>query len=179
MNRELFDAAPQAACQPDIGLLAAVLQDGTREWRWELEGVTEDAIVWQPFPGGHSIGALMFHIIEAEAYWVEMVCMGLPEDRALFEELMSEHIKQDEIQWPTPPRKPISYYFELHDEVRSNMLKHIETLQEPAAIRAREDHDVTVRWVLGHIIQHEAYHGGQIILLNEMFKRREALSVEP
>ena len=172
MNRELFDAAPLAGCQSDLGLLAAVLQDGTREWRWELEGVTEDAIVWQPFPGGHSIGALMFHIIEAEVFWVEMICKGMPADEALMKEIMSAEIKQDEIQWPTPPRKPISYYFGLHDQVRARMLEHIATLQDPAEVKDRKDHDVTVRWVLGHIIQHEAYHGGQIILLNEIFKRR-------
>jgi uncharacterized damage-inducible protein DinB len=172
MNRELFDAAPLAGCQRDLGLLAAVLQDGTREWRWELEGVTEDAIVWQPFPNGHSIGAMMFHIIEAEVYWVEMICKEMPANEALMKEIMSAEIKQDEIQWPTPPKKPISYYFELHDQVRARMLKHIETLQDPAAVKTRKNDDVTVRWVLGHIIQHEAYHGGQIVLLNEIYKRR-------
>ena len=171
MDRKLFDVAPLAGCQPDLGLLAAVLEDGTREWREELEGVTEDAIVWQPFPGGHSIGGLLFHIIEAEAFWVEMVCMGLPENEALFKELMSEQIKQYEVRWPTPPRKPISYYFELQDQVRATTLEHIASLCDPAAVKSRTDYDVTVRWVLGHVIQHEAYHGGQIILLNEMFKR--------
>ena len=172
MERELFDATPLAGCQQDLGLLAAILQDGTREWRWELEGVTEDAIVWQPFPGGHSIGGLMFHIIEAEVYWVEMILKGMPEDEALMKEIMSSEIKVDEILWPTPPRKPISYFFELHDKVRARMLKHIETVQDPAAVLNRKKDDVTVRWVLGHIIQHEAYHGGQIVLLNEMYKRR-------
>lgn len=171
MTRKLYDAAPLERCQPDFGLMAAILQDGTREWREELEGVTEDAIVWQPFPGGHSIGAVLFHIIEVESYWIETVCMGLPEDEALLKETMADQIKQYEFKWPIPPRKPLSYYFALHDEVRARTLKHIQSLTDPAAVKSRKDYDVTVRWVLGHVIQHEAYHGGQIVLLNEIYKR--------
>src|SRR4051812_43189384 len=108
MDRKLFDVEPIAGCQPDLGLIAAILQDGTREWREELEALSEDAIVWQPFPGSYSIGGLIFHIIEAEVFWIEMVCKGLPENEALMREIMSADIKQYEMKWPTPPKKPIS-----------------------------------------------------------------------
>ena len=93
---------------PEIGLLLSALQDNTREWRQELGTPSEDAIVWQPFEGSHSIGALILHMIEVEVWWLEEIGAGRPIEPAEAEELMSEQIKQESVSWPTPPREPIS-----------------------------------------------------------------------
>jgi uncharacterized damage-inducible protein DinB len=34
-------------------------------------------------------------------------------------------------------------------------------------------HQMSLRWVLGHVIQHEAYHGGQIVMLHDLWKRSQ------
>jgi hypothetical protein len=74
MDRHPFVALEAAS--PDIGLLAASLQNATREWRQELGEVDEEAIVWQPVPDMHSIGALILHIVDVEAWWIESVAAG-------------------------------------------------------------------------------------------------------
>ena len=44
----LIDAEPLPGYQEPYGLLCAILQDGTNEWRWELDqDLSEDAVVWQ------------------------------------------------------------------------------------------------------------------------------------
>src|SRR2546423_15568313 len=56
----LIDAEPLPGYQAPYGLLCAILQDGTNEWRWELDqDLSEDAVVWQPHPDAHSLGAII------------------------------------------------------------------------------------------------------------------------
>lgn len=174
MDRKSYDVAPLEGCHPQMGLMAAMLEDGTREWREELGKISPEGIVWQPFPGGHSIGAVLLHIIEVEVFWIEAFCMGMPTTKAEAKELMSAQIKQYSVKWPVPPKRPISYYYGLQDGVRARTLRHIKALTEPQAMKSREKYDVTVRWVLSHVVEHESYHGGQIVLLKELFKRRNA-----
>lgn len=169
----LRDAKPLPGYPEPYGLLCAILQDGTNEWRWELDrDLSEDAIVWQPAPGAHSVGAVILHIIEVEIFWFEQFVLGMPftpEERKL---TMSDEIDQDAGIWPVPPRQPISWYFELHDRIRARTLESIK--KWPAADSTKEHHgdQITMRWVFGHVIQHEAYHGGQAVLLQELWKRR-------
>lgn len=54
--------------QESYGLLCAILQAGTNEWRLELDQeLSENAVVWQPNPGMHSIGAIILHMFRHPA----------------------------------------------------------------------------------------------------------------
>ena len=166
------DAAPLPGYPEPYGLLCSILQDGTNEWRWELDqNLSEDAIVWQPSPGSHSIGAVILHIIEVEIFWFEHVALGMPMDPEERRLTMADEIDQDAGRWPEPHRKPLSWYFELHDRIRARTLESIK--KWPPADSTKEFHgdQITMRWVFGHVIQHEAYHGGQAVLLQELWKR--------
>jgi uncharacterized damage-inducible protein DinB len=171
----LIDAKPLPGYQEPYGLLCAILQDGTREWRWELDqNLSEDAVVWQPYPHGHSIGGIMLHIIAVEIFWFERFALDLEWDPEEKELLMVEDTDVDAWRWPEPPRKTISWYFEQHDSIRARTLEGIK--KWPAADSAKE-HDGsqrTMRWVLGHVIQHEAYHGGQAVLLNRLWQLKDS-----
>lgn len=171
----LFDAEPLPEHLEPFGLLTAILQDGTREWRWELDqNLPEEAVVWQPYPGGHSIGGILLHIIVTEIYWFERVALGLPYNQEEMELLMAKDLEVDEWSWPAPPKQPISWYFDMHDKVRARVLERIK--RWPPAdtkIQAHQDLEVTPRWILGHVIQHEAYHGGQAVLINRLWQLRD------
>lgn len=168
----LIDAKPLSGYPEPYDLLCAILQDGTNEWRWEIDpNLGEEAVVWQPHPGLHSIGGIMLHIIGVEIFWFERFALGIasdPEERKL---LMVEETDVDEWQWPEPPRQPINWYFEWHDRVRARTLERIKS-EWPSADTSREwdGKPRTLRWVLGHVIQHEAYHGGQAVLLNRLWQ---------
>ena len=43
-------AATSPNLDPQIGILLAMMDDGTREWQEELGDVSEDQIVWQCAP---------------------------------------------------------------------------------------------------------------------------------
>lgn len=169
----LIDIEPLPGYQEPYGLLSAILQDGTNEWRWELEqNLNEDALVWQPHPGMHSIGGCILHIIGVEIFWFERFALGLELDPLERKLIMADEIDVDAWHWPPPPRESLSWYFALHDRVRARTLESIK--HWPSAETAIELHGRprTLRWVFGHVIQHEAYHGGQAVLLNRLWDLR-------
>jgi len=87
---------------------------------------------------------------------------------------MVDEIDVDEWRWPEPPRQPISWYFELQNRIRARTLERIKEWPSPESSKELGGHPRTMRWVLGHVIQHEAYHGGQAVLLNRLWRLKES-----
>lgn len=171
---QIIDAKPLPGYQEPYGLLCAILQDGTNEWRWELDQeLSEDAVVWQPYPGAHNIGAIILHIIHVEIYWFEQFALGLPGDPEEAKLFMTDEVDQEAWMWPEPPRRPISWYFEQHDRIRARTLESIKKWPPADAVKGHGDRQCTMRWVFGHVIQHEAYHGGQAVLLNRLWDLKQ------
>ncbi len=175
MQKRRFDVEPTNGYPAEYGLLISALLDGTREWRDELEDVTEEAIVWQAFPKGHSIGGVILHMIDVEAFWIETAALGRDRAPEELKELLSEETDQYGFNWVVPPKKPISYYFELQDKVRVRTLESIKSFPDPATVISRDgwEYEMTLRWVLNHVVAHEAYHGGQAVMLKAMYERRQ------
>ena len=176
MKQTLVDAAPIDGLDPQIGLLLSMLDDGTHEWREELGDVSEEALVWQPFPGGHSIGALMLHIADTEASWIHEVAAGQPRSPEELARLLSAETRQYRIEWPVPPRQPLAWYVAQMDETRARTMALVAALNDPLHVspktRSRTGQgDFTLRWILHHVLTHEAYHGGQAVLLSIMHFR--------
>ena len=170
MDKPLFDITPLPGYPEPYGTLLATLQDGTREWRTELTEPTPAEIVWQPYPKSHSIGGVLLHIAEVEAYWIEEFCVGRkidPEEAKLH---MSSEIDQYGGSWPTPPMEPLAYYYDLLDTVRIRTLESVKSFGPPESVKETEWDITSMRWVLAHVIGHESYHAGQAVLLAEMGK---------
>ena len=169
------DAEPLPGYQEPYGLLCAILNDGTDEWRLELDqDLSEDAMVWQPYPGLHSIGAIILHIIAVEIYWFERFALDLPYDQEEITLAMAQETDVDAWQWPVPHRKPLSWYFEFHDRIRARMLESIKRWPASDTIVEQNGRQKTLRWILGHVIQHESYHGGQAVLLNRLWQLKDS-----
>lgn len=171
-NRE--DVTPVEGLDVQVGLLLAMLDATTIEWRGELEmeEVSEDAIVWQPFPNGHSIGALILHIVDVEAYWLYQIAAGKERTQEEKDRLLSDATQQDAVSWPVPPRQPLAWYFAQLDAIRERTRQTIRELNNPEHLGSRRDTEFTLRWLLFHVIAHEAYHGGQAVLLSLQYARR-------
>lgn len=174
MPAKTYDIAPLPGFEPSIGLLAASLQDSTREWRGELESPPIEAIVWQPFAGGHSIGGSFMHMIDCEISWIEDTAAGWDVDPARFKELDPFGPTPADGAWTPPPAEPIEWYLAKFDAQRKRTLEALAELREPDAMRYVEawDMEFSVRWIVSHVVQHDAYHGGQAVLLHEMWKSR-------
>lgn len=166
------DLPTDASLNAEFALLLAMLDDNTVEWRRELAEIDlpEDAIGWRPFPTGYNIGAVMFHIAEAEIFWLHEVAAGQPMTDEWKATFMVEAIDQYEFQWPTPPAKPFEWYFEQLDRVRAKTHELMRAINDPDHVCRRGERSFTLRWVLHHVVQHEAHHGGQLTLLGMAHK---------
>lgn len=170
------DVKPAAGLDPQVGLLLAMLDEGTKEWREELGEVPDEVVIWQPFPQGHSIGAVILHIADAEAFWLQEVADGRPLPEDLKKTLLSNETDQYAGRWPTPLRRPLSWFYEQHDRIRKETHRTIRKLANPEHLGRRGEHAYTLRWMLQHVITHEAYHGGQIVLLALQYAHRNRSS---
>lgn len=170
MERE--DIAPLPGYHPEIGLLLAALRDSTREWRENLGEPPIEAIVWQPAPGAHSIGALLLHIADVELFWFESFVGGSPPNPEDLKMLMSEEVRQYEGAWPQPPARPIEWYYDLLDRYRERAWKALEGVPSDRFFADGDEFETSLRWVVSHVVQHDAYHGGQAVLLHELWKKR-------
>jgi uncharacterized damage-inducible protein DinB len=162
----------------DLGVLIAALQDGTREWREELESPSVEAIVWQPYPNGPSIGAEILHIASCEWYWLGNFVQGEPDpvdDPAIqYDNTLDQYIPH----WPTPPAQPIDWYLDILASRRAKSIEMIRQHGRPEAVYARQDCEVTYAWIVAHLVQHDSYHGGQAVMLNEMYKKMRPAAID-
>lgn len=168
------DVAPLPGFPEQIGLLAAILQDATSDWRGEIwEEFPPEITTWRPYPGGPSIGGEFLHMIVVELYWLEQFALSREVPEAIWKELMADQIDVDNGLWPEAPAEPLEWYYALQDRYRERTLETLADWPALETLMPMEGRgDYSLRWVLGHVIQHEAYHGGQIAMLTEMWKRR-------
>lgn len=166
MRRRILERLEAAS--PVLGLLAAQYQDATRDWRAELGEPSRKALVWQPHEHGHSIGAVLLHMADSEAFWM-MQATGGRRPRGEAKLLMASEIRLYGRKWPVPPDEPIAWYYGIMDRIRARTLEALKTMDDPDRVIQKPAWgvEISLRWIVGHIILHEAYHGGQAVLLHE------------
>lgn len=170
------DVLPVPGGDVQIGLLLAMLDDGTKEWREELGAVSDESVLWQPFPHSHSIGALVLHIADVEAFWLHQVGAGHARSEKELARLLSKETQQYDLSWPRPPAQPLSWFLAQHDAVRTRTHELVAAVNDPVHLGTPPGHEgqveFTLRWLLHHVLTHEAYHGGQAVLLSILHGRQ-------
>lgn len=166
-----YDVAPVEGLHPELGILVASLFDSTREWRENLGAVPNDAMSWQPFSDGYSVGGEYLHIIECEFYWLEEFALGRASDPGHPAVGYGLQLKQDDVFWPDPPKEPQAWYDNLLDESRKKVLDLVREHNDPVRVHTmRNGESFTYRWILAHLVEHDAYHGGQAVAVHEQWK---------
>jgi|CXWL01.1.fsa_nt_gi uncharacterized damage-inducible protein DinB len=168
-----YDISEMANNIPLMGSFASMLEDSTREWQDELGEVPVEAIIWQPFPMGYSIGALLLHIIAVEKWWIHDCCGGIAftdDDKKL---LMWNETNVDDAIWPTPPSHPLDWYMGILKQTRAMTLTVLAGIKDDTRIYSRptSGNQLTVRWMVAHTIEHDAYHGGQAVMLRTLWEK--------
>jgi uncharacterized damage-inducible protein DinB len=155
----------------EIALLFGALQDSTREWRENLGDVEAAAIAWQPYPSGPSIGGELLHLAAAETYWFSKFVEGNDPDATDPAIRFDNALDQYAGQWPTPPSESLAWYFDVLDHHRELTRQSLIRQPNPISLHPGSETRITLRWIVSHIVQHDSYHGGQAVLLHEMWKR--------
>lgn len=169
-----FDLVPEPGLHSDFAMLVAAWRDGTREWRDELGSPPIEAVTWQPYPDGPSIGGLILHMAACDQGWIVRDVLGqeIVEIGPAIEYM--QHADVDAHRWPAPPQEPLAWYLAILDRTREAMIGHLATAEPTATVDWGDDYRFSARWIVAHLVEHDSYHGGQAVLLHEMWKRTQS-----
>lgn len=137
-----------------------------------VKEVPDEAIGRIAFPGAHSIGALVLHIGESEWWWMQHILLG---------QELTEHVRQapywDVLKDPDGfERKGFTTEFclqeieKMRNQTREGLSSRSDDDLERITPfeRGGERYEYSLRWMLHHLIDHEAQHKGQILMLKRL-----------
>ena len=155
---------------------------GLREVREQLRDVVADLTVEETsaklMPSTHSIGQLILHCGEAEWWWIHSVVSERPIDREEAKQKAHWDVLMDE-------------NFAEHGYTAEFCVSEIDQISDWSleVLAKLQDHDLgrlfgyenregeriekSLRWILHHLIDHEAQHKGQILMLKRLLRENK------
>jgi uncharacterized damage-inducible protein DinB len=127
------------------------LQQMHNELRATLEGLSQVALDWTPAEGANSLAVIVFHTAGAERYLIGDCVAGEPSGRDREAEFRTGGLNADALQARLDAS--LSYAGQVLERLTLNDL---ETLRP----WPRDNSQVTVGWLLAHLLSHTAIHAG-------------------
>jgi uncharacterized damage-inducible protein DinB len=157
---------------PEIGFYLAGMEEVREQLCESIAGLSGEQIGRPAFAGAHALGALVLHIGEAEWYWMQMVVTGhkLNDDdrRAACWDVLDDpegfHAKGYSGEFCLNEIKRIrEQTINTLSSFNDSDLERIFSIE-----RRGEKREQSLRWILHHLIDHEAQHKGQILMLKRL-----------
>ena len=171
MAKNLYDIKPSS--KSEVALLVAMMDATTKSWKDDLRGISEKEFRWQAKKGGHSIAMMILHCVIAECWWIQSVTLGKDMDMKFINALGYKRMDIANGVWGTPLKKPKAWYLKQMTDIRKKTKKSMRGLK-PSHTGDGRGKTFTLRWVLHHLVEHEAYHSGQMTLLRELYRKRRS-----
>ena len=164
---------------PEIGLFLAQMDDQSRRLTEDSRGASASELAWQPRPGTNTIGMLMAHNAIVEVFWIShaaMVPCDCPGVLGIGEDDDGMPIAQDSLPPATLAGKELAFFDDLRARARAftyGWARRWTAADLDRTIeRPRKDGvwTMNVRWILYHVLEHEAGHYGQVNLVRHLHR---------
>jgi uncharacterized damage-inducible protein DinB len=173
--RRFRDLSPERGLTPEVGRWFAALEEVRLGTFLFLHDLAPEQLSWTPGPEMNSIGTLLNHIAESEAFWILERIGGRPlpaERRELYrmDVFGVPHV-------PQAPRASTAFFIGILSDLRTETQEVLAGITDQDLDGKRvwndphrpEDQEVfTVRWILNHVLLHEAHHRGEIAMTRRM-----------
>jgi uncharacterized damage-inducible protein DinB len=170
MSRKVL--TPHPGLSTGIGYYLSGMEEVREQLRQAVKGIADEAIVRPGFLGANPIGALVLHIGEAEWWWMQCVVSG-------------HELTEQDRQRPYWDVLDDPIGFEKKGYTAESCLQEIENIRNQTRDvlfslndkdlericsfqRRGQLHEHSLRWILHHLIDHEAQHKGQILMLKRL-----------
>jgi uncharacterized damage-inducible protein DinB len=165
-----------------LGLFLAQLDDQSRRVTEDTRTVTPEELAWQPAPGMNTIGMLLAHIATVEVGWIQVGALDLKQWEV--ERVLERPFAEFGLPLPeggAPPAllagRDLEYYDDLLKRARGHTREALLPFTD-ADVDRRFDFirkngqpfEGNLGWVLYHVLEHEAGHYGQILLLRHQYR---------
>lgn len=156
----------------DVGFYLSGMEEVRAQLGEAVAEMSSEQIGRLAVPGAHSIAALILHIGEAEWYWMQCVISGkkvsneirnspywdvLEDPTGISQKNYSAEFCLNEI------RKIRQQTYETLASFNDSQLDNVFTFE-----RKGETTELSLRWILHHLVDHEAQHKGQILMLKRL-----------
>ena len=172
-RRELILSS--VACEaPEVGVWLAALSDCRARTLKALVGMQYDEMDWKGPVSRNTIGTLLYHIAAIELDWLhsEILERECPGD---FVRGSRRNVRDSEGNLAIVSGDSVQQHEERFSYVRNKLVGALSVMSpsEFERVRHLQPYDVTPRWVVHHLLQHEAEHRGQIAILRHRYKESE------
>jgi len=161
----------QQNSKSQVELLKWMLEDVRKVTIAGVEHLTKEQLFEPPIEGEYPIGSYLMHFCEVDIGWLQVISGTEQPD----EIKKRAHYGTWYDSGPdfAPPKEPIQVneYFEVMKITRNNFLEYISSLKDSdlEEIITRKRGEVvktyTKKWIIYHILEHEAHTRGQIFML--------------
>jgi len=158
----------------NLQLMQYMLDDVRKVTLSGIKDISKEQLFEKPLGNEFPIGSYLMHLAECEIFWLEVLSgITQPEDlkkRSYYD------VWYDAFKDASPPlfAIEISEYHEVMNEARKNLLDYMATmkdseLDEMVTFKSGSgERTFSKKWIIYHLIEHEAHHRGQMFMLMRM-----------
>ena len=168
MNQRVL--TPHPGLSTGIGYYLASMEEVRGQLVAAVKDIPNDIIGKPAFLGAHSIGGLVLHIGEAEWFWMQMVVSGHQlteeDEKAPFWDIL------DNVDSVARNGYTTAFCLQEIEKIRNQTRDVLFSYSDKDLERMYERPDKPIvhnlRYILHHLIDHEAQHKGQILMLKRL-----------
>lgn len=139
-------------------------QEGTKMWRADLGHIADAAVAWQPFARSHNISAMLLHMADVESEAIEEAVEGKSRGAGTREMFGAGFYEAQLGDWPKPMQASLEWHYAIQDAIREHSVQVLAGREASQTVLHPKWGAVTLEALILRLIQHEAYHAGQIML---------------
>ena len=163
---------PHPGLSTGIGYYLSGMEEVRSQVVAAVKTIPDDLVGKPPFLGSHSIGGLVLHIGEAEWFWMQMVVSG---HQLTEEDKTAAHWDiLDDVERVTRQGFTTEFCLQEAEKVRNQTRDVLFSYNDKDLERTityernGKTTEHNLRWILHHLIDHEAQHKGQILMLKRL-----------
>jgi uncharacterized damage-inducible protein DinB len=157
---------------PQIELLKWMLEDIRKVTIGGVSHLTKEQLFTPPIEGEFPIGAYLMHFAECDLGWLETISGNKIPDDIKKRSYYSAWFDVPKEDYNPPKEAPeVKEYFEVMELTRKMFLNYIAALKDPelddiiTRKRGETERKFSKKWIIYHILEHEAHTKGQIFML--------------
>lgn len=171
----ILKAEPLEGCDPVVGLALWVLQDSRRRTLGELEELREEWLDLAPPMGHNTLRSILYHMGSTEVHWLYTVLQQEPP--ANMKALFPDEDRDEAGNLASLTGESLAAYLEKMALARQHFIDVYKTMSveefrklRPITHWTGEIHHITPERVLYHLVNHDAEHRGELVMIIQHFK---------
>lgn len=177
MKSERQNFAPVKGYPKEIGFCLSGMEEVREQLREAVRDLSNKEISAKLLPGMHSIGQLVLHSAEAEWLWIQCIVAQKPLDEAEAIEKAHWNVLLDENF--AAKNYSAEFCIEAVDKISALTREKLKEFSDADLEKyfdwTKDDGTKTgkpLRWILHHLIDHEAQHKGQILMIKRLLREK-------